>query len=112
LHVAVEAAVLAQWNTLFKILQHADEGVSKILIGNKADMAGKIQVTPEEGQDLARKYGIPFFLTSAKTNLNVSEAFMAAADECLKKPEPTRKHKDTVDPGSGGKKKGGCCTIM
>ncbi len=54
-------------------LQHADEGVSKVLIGNKADMTGKIQVTPEEGADLARRYGIPFFLTSAKTNMNVSE---------------------------------------
>ncbi len=55
------------------IVQHADEGVSKVLIGNKADMTGKIQVSPEEGQELARKYGIPFFLTSAKTNMNVTE---------------------------------------
>lgn len=59
-------------------VQHADEGVSKVLIGNKADMVGKIQVTPEEGADLARKFGIPFFLTSAKTNMNVTEVLSAS----------------------------------
>ena len=91
--------------------QHADEGVSKVLIGNKADMAGKIQVSPEEGADLARKYGIPFFLTSAKTNMNVTEAFLSAAEEVVKKPEPTRKRADNVEVGAGGKKKG-CCVIM
>lgn len=96
------------------MLQHADEGVSKVLIGNKADMAGKMQVTPEEGAELARKYGIPFFLTSAKTNMNVTEAFLQAAEEVVKKPEPARKHKaDGVEVGGGeGGKKKGCCVIM
>ena len=53
--------------------QHADAGVSKVLIGNKCDMVGKIQVTEAEGRALADKYGIPFFLASAKNNINVTE---------------------------------------
>ncbi len=53
--------------------QHADAGVSKVLIGNKSDMVGKVVVTEAEGRALADKYGIPFFLASAKSNLNVTE---------------------------------------
>ena len=66
--------------------QHADAGVSKVLIGNKSDMVGKIAVTDAEGRALADKYGIPFFLASAKTNLNVTEVCGVPCLVCSRRP--------------------------
>jgi len=65
-------------NWVGQIEQHADINVTKVLIGNKCD-AANIQVTEAEGQALADQYGIKFFLTSAKNNIRVTEAFEAVA---------------------------------
>uniref|UniRef100_A0A4X1U8V3 small monomeric GTPase n=1 Tax=Sus scrofa TaxID=9823 RepID=A0A4X1U8V3_PIG len=56
-------------------LEYAPEGVQKILIGNKADEEQKRQVGREQGQQLAREYGMDFYETSACTNLNIKESF-------------------------------------
>ena len=48
----------------------------KILIGNKCDEKAKREVTYEEGEEMASKYGMPFLETSAKTGHNVEKAFM------------------------------------
>ena len=47
-----------------------------ILIGNKCDMEQERSVNSRDGQMLASEWGCPFFETSAKSNLNVSEAFL------------------------------------
>ncbi|KAK5092939.1 GTP-binding protein [Exophiala xenobiotica] len=59
--------------------QHASEGVNKILIGNKCDWEEKRQVTTEEGQGLADELDIPFMEVSAKTNINIENAFYRLA---------------------------------
>ena len=67
-------------NWVSQIRQHADLNVNKVLIGNKCDVPqAQIAVTEEEGKKLAEEYNIPFFLTSAKKNVNVTEAFEALA---------------------------------
>ena len=53
----------------------ASENVLIVLIGNKCDLNEKRQVTTEEGENLAKKYKISFYETSAKTGKNVQEAF-------------------------------------
>ncbi|SPO28546.1 probable SEC4-like Rab/GTPase [Ustilago trichophora] len=63
------------------IEQHASEGVSKILIGNKSDWEEKRAVTTEQGEELAKELGIPYIETSAKSNSNVEEAFFNLARE-------------------------------
>ncbi|KAN0061148.1 GTP-binding protein [Thecaphora frezii] len=63
------------------IEQHASEGVSKILVGNKSDWEEKRAVTTEQGEELARELGIPYIETSAKGNTNVEEAFFNLARE-------------------------------
>ncbi|KAK8967187.1 Ras-related protein RABE1a [Platanthera guangdongensis] len=67
-------------NWIRNIEQHASDNVNKILVGNKADMdESKRAVPTSKGQALADEYGIKFFETSAKTNLNVEHVFFSIA---------------------------------
>jgi len=64
----------------------SDEDVSMILVGSKSDtdMAER-QVTWEEGKTKADSYGIKFYETSAKDDINVSETFETIAKEMIGK---------------------------
>jgi len=67
-------------NWIRNIEQHASDNVNKILVGNKADMdESKRAVPTARGQALADEFGIKFFETSAKTNLNVEQVFFTIA---------------------------------
>ncbi|XP_028111769.1 ras-related protein RABE1c-like, partial [Camellia sinensis] len=67
-------------NWIRNIEQHASDNVNKILVGNKADMDESKRVVPtSKGQARAHEYGIKFFETSAKTNLNVEQVFFSIA---------------------------------
>ena len=56
-----------------------------VLVGNKSDLADKKQVSIEEGQELAEKYEMKFYETSAKTGKNVNEIFYDSVDEIAKR---------------------------
>ena len=49
-------------------------GISKILIGNKADLEDKRQVQKEEAESLSERIGCKYFEGSAKTGENIFEA--------------------------------------
>ena len=52
-----------------------------ILVGNKCDLSESRIVTSEEGQKTADSLGAQYFETSAKDNINVSQAFETLVDE-------------------------------
>ena len=59
-------------------------GFKFIVVGNKADKDDESRmVSEEEGRQFAEDIGAMFFECSAKTAMNVNEAFMAAAKEGL-----------------------------
>merc|ERR1711998_96899 len=95
------------------IEQHANEQVVKILLGNKCDMPDKKMVTWEQGNDLAKEYGIEFFETSAKTNVKVEEAFTAIARAIKNRKPPTQapplQDPDKANLNGGDKKEKGKC---
>lgn len=60
------------------ILRVKEEDVGKVpivLVGNKADLVDKRQVTTAEGQELAEKWNSRLFETSAKIRTNIDEVF-------------------------------------
>ncbi|XP_062379765.1 ras-related protein Rab-15-like [Sardina pilchardus] len=53
----------------------APERVKWILVGNKCDEEDRRRVTTEQGNKLAKTYGMDFFETSAFSNYNINESF-------------------------------------
>ena len=65
---------LASW--LEDARLHANPSMTVMLVGNKSDLSHRRAVSVEEGQEFARENGLLFLETSAKTSLNVDEAFV------------------------------------
>ena len=86
-------------NWVSQIQQHADVHVNKILVGNKCDMLDEKVVSTEEGQKLAKEFGIDFFECSAKNNINVEQAFIGLGRAV--------KNRLVADGGAGPKPSGG-----
>lgn len=55
--------------------KNAPTGIKTILVGNKCDLKGKRVVDKQSGRNLAKKYGIEFLETSAKSGENVNTVF-------------------------------------
>ncbi|XP_072312522.1 ras-related protein Rab-26 isoform X1 [Eucyclogobius newberryi] len=66
---------------LTEIHEYAQQDVVVMLLGNKADSSHDRAVKREEGERLAKEFGVPFMETSAKSGLNVELAFTAVARE-------------------------------
>lgn len=70
-------------NWVRNIQDNAPQTVNKMLIGNKSDLTQKREVTTQQGEQLAREYGMKFLETSARTNMNVQEAFVTLATDVV-----------------------------
>ena len=88
--------------------------ISKVLIGNKADLADKIEVPKEEIENFTKKVKCDYFECSAKTGQNVNEAL----DEIAKitflnmkdsQPEINREESIVLNNNEKVGKKGKCC---
>ncbi|XP_018600928.2 ras-related protein Rab-26 isoform X1 [Scleropages formosus] len=66
---------------LTEIHEYAQQDVVLMLLGNKAEVTHERVVKREEGEKLAKEFGVPFMETSAKSGLNVELAFTAIAKE-------------------------------
>ena len=99
-------------NWVQQIKLHATDSVARILIGNKCDLPDK-RVTSEQGQALARELGIPFFETSAKSNINIHETFYQLAkqikDNRMGEPMNAGVNLRVSTPGNTTKSSKKCC---
>ena len=64
---------------MLEIEKFANDNVCKVLVGNKCDLVEKRKVSREEGEELAKQYGIPYLETSAKSNICVEDSFTTMA---------------------------------
>ncbi len=71
---------LSYW--LNDINKYIDYEFAGILVGNKMDRADR-KITYSQGQKFADKIGFEYIETSAKTNINVKEAFQYIIEEIL-----------------------------
>lgn len=96
-------------NWAAQIREHAGD-ITRVLIANKADLSSKAKVTTAEGQALAAEGKMLFFECSAKSNLNVDEAFQAVATQAVKDIQSGRlaKRKPSGVDVRGGGGGGGC----
>jgi small GTP-binding protein len=67
-------AGLAQWIGDLRATTRAD--IVLVLLGNKCDLADRREVTRFEAEDFAKRMGIEFFETSAKTGENIEDAML------------------------------------
>ncbi|EJD05766.1 ras-domain-containing protein [Fomitiporia mediterranea MF3/22] len=71
------------------VREHADPNLTCILVGNKVDLvesgARQREVTTEQGETWARDNGLLFVEASAKSGLNVEQAFFTASKDILDK---------------------------
>ncbi|XP_062362694.1 ras-related protein Rab-17 [Cinclus cinclus] len=72
------------------------------LVGNKTDLAAEREVTTEEAEEFAQTKGLLFMETSAKSNYQVNDVFMAVVQELLRREKekvskPSPHGRSTVD---------------
>jgi len=99
-----------------EIDKYAADGVNKLLVGNKCDLASKKVVSYDEAKELADSLGVQFMETSAKNAHNVEQAFQTMAGEIKQR---VASQPQAARPGAGGNattlgnatrvQQGGCC---
>jgi len=80
-----------------------------VICGNKIDLESERQVTTKDGADLATRWRAEFFETSAKTRINIDEAFVALVRLFARnrqKPASDNKHREQ------GERKARKCTLL
>ncbi|XP_019359791.1 PREDICTED: ras-related protein Rab-27A isoform X2 [Gavialis gangeticus] len=83
-----EQSFLNVRNWLSQLQTHAYcENPDIVLCGNKSDLEDQRTVKEEEAKELAEKYGIPYFETSAANGANVSKAVETLLDLIMKRME-------------------------
>ncbi|NWX35498.1 RAB17 protein, partial [Notiomystis cincta] len=83
------------------------------LVGNKTDLAADREVTTEEGEEFAQTKGLLFMETSAKSNHQVNDVFMAVVQELLRREKekaskPSPHGRSTIDLRASGTR-ARCC---
>ena len=103
---------IRQW--MKDISENASDSISRVIVGNKCDMISDRCVSAEKGKALAKDYGVAFYETSAKNDINVQEVFVDFAKEIIAQKysdeDELEKHKKKGEgnitlhhPGDGGR---------
>lgn len=84
------------------VIDNTERSIKMVLVGNKIDLPR--EVTTEEGKKLADFYKIPFFETSAKENIGITECIRTILKEVLESFKPS----ENLQLGNKSTNKTGC----
>ena len=73
---------LRRW--MVAVNQNCEAGIATLLIGNKCDLEDERAISKETAEQFAADNGMQYFETSAKSNINVREAFEQMIDQVYK----------------------------
>lgn len=65
------------------IIDNTDREKKMVLLGNKVDLEHR-EISKEDGEKMAQKYGIKYFETSAKEDVNISTAIRSIIEDVVK----------------------------
>ena len=80
------------------ISEHANDSISRMIVGNKCDMISDRCVSTEKGMALANEYGVSFYETSDKNDINVQKVFVDIAKEIIANKFPDENESIKIDP--------------
>jgi len=92
-----------------QIQQFAEKDCDKVLVGNKCDLKDSRKVERSEGEGMATTFGVHFYEASARSNLNIQEAFIDLAKQVLARKTRAAPKDDKLDMNNHAKEKKGCC---
>ena len=72
---------ISEW--MVNIRKAKAEDFPIVLVGNKCDLEEKREISKEEGEELAKKYGLSFYETSNKNNINIEESCLDLANKAI-----------------------------
>lgn len=85
---------------LKEIDKYGQPGTPMLLVANKCDLLKRREVTPEDGKELANQYGMAYFESSARDNVNVDVVFTTLVKEIIPlhiKKYPNKSDKKPLD---------------
>ena len=92
-----QAGELQKPEWMSEVDKHAQENISRILVGNKKDLEDQRQVPYNEAKDLADHFNVRFLETSAKNAQNVEDAFTLMTREIKSKVATSAPKRPTHD---------------
>ncbi len=91
------------------IEENSEKKIPTILIATKCDLNDKRVIPKENGEQLAQKYGIKFYETSSKENINIEKAFLDLGGQIMEKSKGKKVLKNLELEDKKPKKKKECC---
>ena len=93
--VTDESSFLSLKNWICLIKDNVRDDIPKVIIGNKVDRVKKV-VTTKQARVFADSQKLNLFEVSAKTNLNIKEAFESLLKQILKVKDSKHKIRDSI----------------
>ena len=67
------------------INKYAKEGIGRIFVGNKCDLEDERGVPKERAEALANSFGMNYYETSAKQNINIEECMSDIIEQTIQR---------------------------
>ena len=94
-------------NWINQIKEEVSNKVTIILVGNKIDDEDHRVVSTEQGEKMAKDFGLMFFECSAKSGVNIDSTFNELVKKTLENYSKVKMEGEKLKNKKGGKK--GCC---